>query len=105
MLLYRYVDCMYHGYGEPYHLETWRVVKETPATFLVELYGVRRRVYKGARSRFACKTVNEALDAYTYRKRRQIAILSAKLEGAKMRLSTAKHAMACPVPLLPAPAP
>lgn len=65
-------------------LEAYRVIKETPKGVWIDApsndWRDRRFVNKGARKRFACPTVEEAIASYKARKRRQIAILKSRIK-------------------------
>lgn len=90
MRLYRYVDSTVHDRGATLRLETWEVVKETPKTYLLQYFELRKRMQKGARKIFACVTEEEALRSYVARKDRQIGLLVSQLNHARQRRSEAR---------------
>lgn len=90
MILYRITDAGCDAYSP--RLEEWTVVRETPKTYLVEHWGLRRRVLKGAHKQFACPTKEAALVSYQARKERQARILRGQLRRTEARLSWAKGA-------------
>lgn len=90
MILYRLSDSFSHEYSPL--MEEWTVVRETPKTYLVEKWGLRRRVMKDARKQFACPTKQAALVSYRARKERQVRILRGQLRRTEARLSWAKGA-------------
>lgn len=67
------------------------VIKETPTGVILDVYGVRRFVRRDARKRFACPTVDEALQSYHARKRRQVRILRHQLASAEAALKLCEH--------------
>lgn len=90
MILYRISDASCVEYSP--RLEEWVVVRETPKTYLVEQWGRRHRVLKGAHKQFACLTREAALISYRARKERQLRILRGQLRRTEARLSWAKGA-------------
>lgn len=86
MILYRLVDS---PIGDKPLVDEWTVVKETPHTFVITLYGQTRRIYKSGH--FALPTKADALLSYRLRKQRQIRVLTADLVRAKARLAWASQ--------------
>lgn len=65
------------------------VIKHTPCGVWLALTSMDRRfVLKAAHKQFACPTKEAALVSFRARKRRQVAILTAQLERAKLALVT-----------------
>jgi hypothetical protein len=68
----------------------FKVVKETPCGYWVRLYysfNDKKWVSKVAKKRYAYPTEQEAMTNFKARKRRQIEILSAQLQDAKVALA------------------
>jgi len=84
MILYRLIDS---PIGSKPLIDEWTVVKETPHTFVITLYGEVRRIYK--HGHFAHQTKEAALFSYRLRKQQQVKIITANLTRAKERLAWA----------------
>ena len=70
------------GGGSYVSVRTYPVVRETPRGVWLESagdYGQDRFVLRDARKRFACPTLNEALESFRARKERQLKILTAQI--------------------------
>lgn len=95
---YRYYDTpgYYDYYGVNINMETLYLVKETLKGYWISydlnysenkphFIGHRKRwISKTSRKRFAYPTKEEAIESFTARKRRQVAILTGQLERAKI---------------------
>jgi hypothetical protein len=64
-------------------LKTFTVAGYTPKGVWLRLYFTKRWVKYGARRRFACPTIAEALESYVARKNKQEAIYQARADAAK----------------------
>jgi len=60
-------------------VHTLRVLKTTPKGVWFDDFGRRRFVLTGARKRFACPNLKEAVESFKARKQRQITILTSQL--------------------------
>ena len=100
--LYRYQEQSYSngvdqfdnplpGYKLKIELHTYRIIRETPKGVWINDYGKDRFVLLTAKKKFACRTKEEALESFIARKNRQIGILSAQLEKAKLAKRFAKN--------------
>lgn len=100
--LYRYEDRLYasalHEFDYPtgpstvhVELRTFEVLKTTPKGAWIVFHNVhgKRFINLSARKCYVCATIEEAMESYKHRKRRQIRILSRQLETAKKALSIA----------------
>jgi hypothetical protein len=70
---------------------TFTVIKKTPHGVVLDEYGKRRFVLDNARKKYASPTEEEALASFHARKRRQIAILTHRLKGAKAALKLTRE--------------
>lgn len=72
-------------------LEKWPVFKETPkGVWLGAAGGPKKFVNTSWKKRFACPSIEEALQSFIARKRRQISILDHQLRRAKTALAIAQ---------------
>lgn len=66
------------------NLEAYRVLKETPKGVWLDApssdWKDRRFVNRSSRKRFACPTIEEAIESYKARKRRQIGIMKSRIK-------------------------
>lgn len=68
------------GHGRPYlSILDFPVLAHTPKGVWLEAYGARRFVLLESHKRFACPTIDEAVESWRARKRRQATILRAQL--------------------------
>lgn len=67
--------------------DTFRIVKRTEHGAWIDNYGNKRFVNLESKKRYACPTVQEALDSYHARKRRQVGILRHQLKQAEAALT------------------
>jgi len=88
-MLYRY-EAYGWNIGDPLVLQEWKVIRETPGTYVLELYDTPRVMYKRGRQNFAKPTKELALESFIARKRRQHKILTHQLSdcGAQLRFAT-----------------
>ena len=86
--LYRYEDRHYYYGGARVDLLEFEVIKETSSGVWIKspYYSKNKWVNLKARKKFACPTVEEALESYLMRKKRQIRILKGQLSRAKSAL-------------------
>jgi len=63
------------------------IIKRTPCGAWVDDYGRQRFVNLQARKKYACETVDAALESYHARKKRQIKILKHRLAEAEAALT------------------
>lgn len=87
MNLYRYTN----GTGDVIVLDTYPVLRVTPAGKWIDVYGTERFVRDKAHKHFACETKELALASFIARKQRQIRILRAQLRGAEAALTVAQQ--------------
>lgn len=73
------------------YLHSYEVLKETPKGVWIQAYGTKKFILQNARKKFACPTIEEAIESFIARKKRQIRILSGQLENAKMAQYYAEH--------------
>lgn len=66
------------------------ILKKTPKGVWISYCGGKRFVLLSARKQFACLTLEQAVESFKARKRRQISILARKLEYAEMAVSIAE---------------
>ena len=85
---YRYDDRRTTG-GVYVSCSTYPVLRRTPKGVWLDLgFGLTRFVRDDARRQFACPTEPQALESFRARKRRQIKILEAQLQQARVALET-----------------
>ena len=97
MKFYRYEEIQYEA-GPRLYVRTMYLVRETPCGhwisddehpkeddiyFYKDQYHRKRWISKTSRKRFAYPTLKEALDNFKARKRRQVAILTYRLDNAR----------------------
>ena len=84
-----------HSYTEhDAALRTFTVLKRTPCGVrLSGPWGSTHFMHDKATRRFACPTVELALESYRARKQRQIGIYEARIRGAKLMLEAAEYAV------------
>lgn len=87
---YRYNESLTE-LGVYVYLTDYKVVKETPKGIWIELWiGKNKFVNLQAKKKFACLTIEEALESFKKRKQRQITILEYQLANAKQALFKAE---------------
>lgn len=59
------------------------ILKKTPCGHIISVYSKNKFVSENTRKRYAYPTIEQALDAFIFRKQKQISILSSQLERAK----------------------
>lgn len=67
------------------------VIKNTPKGVWLAVYGDAKFVLRDARKRYACPTIEEALKSFIARKKKQIAILSSRIEEARDGIQLAEY--------------
>ncbi len=67
--------------------DEFKVLSNTEHGVWIDVYGHKRFVNLGSRKRYACPTVEEALESYQARKKRQIRILTRQLKQAEAALT------------------
>lgn len=85
-VLYRFDDSMYSESSVHLVRRTFPVTKWTKCGAWIDHYGDKKFVLLTARKRFACRTVEEALQCFRARKKRQVYILRWKLARAEAAL-------------------
>lgn len=99
--LYRYKDSpnyswdyeneIAHKYGMSVSLEKYRILSYTKCGVWIA-YGCSKKFVNLERvKKFACKTLEDALDSFIARKRSQVRIYSARLKDAEEALHIAKN--------------
>lgn len=101
MKWYRYEDARYSsgvdewdnslGSHVEVHLHTFDVIRETKTGVWLLSFGVKRFAKLEARKRFACPTIEEALESFLARKARQSSIYKARLEDIEEAIYKAKE--------------
>jgi hypothetical protein len=71
-------------------LDRYWIAKRTPKGAWINVYGQRKFVLTDAHKRWACPDKSAALQSFIRRKERQVGILSAQLDNAKVALEYAK---------------
>lgn len=95
-------DNPYPGHTVALYCSKYEILKHTPKGEWIVLYWdgyifdgtivpVKRFVLRNAHKRFACPTKEEALDSFISRKKRQIRILTGKIEDAEMAIQKATY--------------
>lgn len=96
--LYRFEEAIYSpgvddfddplpGYTMEVHLHKFPIERRTPKGVWIRGWGGMRFVLLSARKRYACPTIEEALESFQARKNRQIKILKGQLQRAELALS------------------
>jgi hypothetical protein len=67
--------------------DEFKVLSKTEHGVWIDVYGNKRFVNLDARKRYACPTVQEALESFQARKKRQIRILTRQLKQAEAALT------------------
>lgn len=94
MKFYRY-DTTYYADGPELRLSEFNLYSETPKGYWIGwghpegLHSDKRWVSKTGKKRYAYPTKAEALHSFIYRKKREIKILKARLEGSEWSKQTA----------------
>ena len=86
MTLYRFHETRWSDSRLMLIKDEFPVIKETNCGAWVDIYGRKRFVNLQAKKKYACLTVEEALESYHARKKRQIRILKAQLAQAEAAL-------------------
>lgn len=68
----------------------FQIIKRTPKGAWIDIYGDKKFVNLTARKKFACETIDKALESFIARKERQISILESQTRYAKRVLQMAK---------------
>ena len=71
------------------HVQLYKygVIKHTKCGTWVNVYGEKKFVLRDARKRFACATIAEAKEQFTWRKERQMSILYNKIHNIELAIS------------------
>ena len=93
MKYYRVEDVRTTG-GPQVYLREFDVVKTTEKGVWIESYGWRRFVLTGAHRRYACATIDDAIESFKARKARQRKILTAQLTHVERALARLDDDMA-----------
>lgn len=88
--IYRYVDGYTDGLSAYVYCEQFAVIKETAKSYIIRYPDRRKLVPKVGRNLFAFDTKEKAIFNYQKRKEKQIAILKARLNNARLYLEAAK---------------
>jgi hypothetical protein len=78
--------------GPGLELFYFNILRLTPCGAWIDVWGEARFVLLTANKKWACKTTDEALGSLAARKRRQVQILSRRLQEAKEDLALAEEA-------------
>jgi hypothetical protein len=92
MKLYRYEASKVYDYLPDLRLKEYEVIKETPCGAWIRLLDgvyIKKFVNLKARKKYACLTIEDALESFIRRKKRQILILKHQLEMAESGLRQA----------------
>jgi len=100
--LYRYEDILYgseDSYGEnppnpptlKVELREYPIIKKTPKGTKIDISGKYRIVRDNAKNQFACKTKEEAILSFIFRKKRQLEILTERAKYVKIALEKAEN--------------
>ena len=101
-VLYRYEDVLY-GSVDPYReivlnqhtlkieLREYPIIKKTPKGTKIDISGKHRIVRDNAKNQFACKTKEEAILSFIFRKKRQLEILTERAKYVKIALAKAEN--------------
>lgn len=80
------------GYDARCVMTRFSVVRHTPkGAWIVDITGRRRWVKRDARKRYACPTMEEAMESFQARKRRQVSILCAQIVRVEAALAAARR--------------
>lgn len=73
------------------YVSKYPVMKHTPKGVWLDIYDQKKFVLRDARKRYACPTMEEALESFVARKKRQIRILSTRLRHAEDAIMKAEY--------------
>jgi hypothetical protein len=85
MKMYR-LDYRLTGDGIRVGVDVFSVVKETPCGYWIETWDGGRWVARKGKKRFACPTMDEAIDSFRARKHRHLAILRGTIQNIQAAL-------------------
>ncbi len=96
--LYRY-DYILEGFSEDYYVEPtvrliyrkYTIIKKTKCGVWIQHRNKKKFVNLKKRKKFACETLQEALEQFLHRKQRQQSILEEQLKYIKISIGLAKN--------------
>jgi hypothetical protein len=88
---YRFQESLYSEFKVMLNLFKFRVINTTTHGVWIDVYGKKKFILISARKRYACPTIEEALESYHARKKRQIRILKYQLAKAEAALRLQKE--------------